>query len=264
MNEKSENLKNGYIYCLYNPMYNNNGNIIYKLGQTSNLSNRLSSYSTSYLEKSEFIITSENLLDKNLAEKLLFEELRKYRINNNREFFNCNIEVIKEAFVNVQNFFIENNTLEKILNYYNTKKEKNKKIKIEIKKIIKKEVIISDKIKNLLINIENPSEYEKRLISDNKYFEKYINLIQFLNNDNIIVSKNKITKIKICSELMKVLGIETFENFNKDLTKNFGKEVTSIWLEENMETIKRIFDIRGNKYNNTKYYTILLLNVYKL
>jgi hypothetical protein len=58
---------------------------------------------------------------------------------------------------------------------------------------------------------------------------------------------------------MRVLEIDSFEDFNKELTKNFGQEVNSVWLEENMETIKKVFDIRGKKYNNTNYYTLYQL-----
>ena len=142
----------------------------------------------------------------------------------------------------------------------------------KINSIITKENI-KEKIVDLLhLDKENLTDFERELVSNDKKLEKHLNLRIFLNKNyeekltesitsNLFTEtiKNKITKIKICSELMKVLGIKTFENFDKDLTKNFGNEVTSVWLEENMETIKKVFDIRGKKYNNTNYYTIYQL-----
>ena len=43
------------------------------------------------------------------------------------------------------------------------------------------------------------------------------------------------------------------------LCKLFDIDVGCIWLDENLDTIKIVFDIRGKKYNNTKYYTIYQL-----
>ena len=71
--------------------------------------------------------------------------------------------------------------------------------------------------------------------------------------------KNKITKIKICNELMKVLEINKIENFNKSITKKFNEEVKSPWLESNYESLLKVFDIRTNKYKDRKYYNIYLL-----
>jgi hypothetical protein len=58
---------------------------------------------------------------------------------------------------------------------------------------------------------------------------------------------------------MKCLGIESLDNLTKDITKNFGQEVESIWLNENMDTIKKVFDIRGKKYCDLNFYTIYQL-----
>jgi hypothetical protein len=92
----------GYLYCLYNPAFESFGNNVYKLGRSGNLDNRLASYTTYYVEPSKFILTSSNY-DKKFkdcikAERVLFYILRKYRVNNKREFFQCDIELIKETF----------------------------------------------------------------------------------------------------------------------------------------------------------------------
>jgi hypothetical protein len=58
---------------------------------------------------------------------------------------------------------------------------------------------------------------------------------------------------------MELLNIISIEHFTKDLTKLFENDIKCIWLDENMDTIKKVFDIRGKKYDNTKYYTIYQL-----
>lgn len=95
----------GFIYCLYNPTFKTYGDNVYKLGKTKNLSNRMYAYTTSYVDKSEYILTSVELDNRNTAEKLLFKELEKYRVSINREFFNCDIKIIKETFEKVERFF---------------------------------------------------------------------------------------------------------------------------------------------------------------
>ena len=139
-------------------------------------------------------------------------------------------------------------------------------------KTINKEVIKERIVSLLNLNKENLGDFEKKLVFNDRELEKHFNLRIFLKKNyeykiNESVSKNlftetvknKITKIKICSELMKCLGIESLDNLTKDITKNFGQEVESLWLNENMDTIKKVFDIRGKKYNNMNYYTIYQL-----
>ena len=92
----------GYLYCLYNQAFESFGDNVYKLGRSGNLDNRLASYTTYYVEPSQFILTSANydrkFKDCIKAERVLFYILRKYRVSNKREFFMCDIELIKETF----------------------------------------------------------------------------------------------------------------------------------------------------------------------
>ena len=122
------NTKNnkGFIYCLYNPTFKSYGDNVYKLGKTKNLSSRISGYTTSYVDKSEYILTSMELNDKNIAEKLLFKELEKYRVSINREFFNCDIKIIKEAFEKVEKNCNNKFTRENNMILYMNKHCKNK------------------------------------------------------------------------------------------------------------------------------------------
>jgi hypothetical protein len=101
----------GYIYCIYNPAFESfkTGEIdVYKLGRTGNLDNRLASYTTYYVEPSRFMVTSKDynrkFKDCIKAERVLFYILRKYRVTNKREFFNCSIELIKDTFERMARF----------------------------------------------------------------------------------------------------------------------------------------------------------------
>ena len=242
-------IKEGYIYCLYNKCFSHYTNNTYKLGQTSNPSQRLTSYTTSYVDKSEFIILSSKLLDKNLAEHLLFDKLNDYRISSCREFFNCDIEIIKNAFNQIEDFFKIYNSYDKILQYY--KKEKQPRLYIKDN---------NNKILNLFHNIQNKTDFQIKLINDNKLFDKHINLMIFLHFDKYKdKDNNKYKKIKICKELMDVLQIYSLDNLTKDVTTKFNTKIDNNWLQLNIDIIKKTFDIRTNKYDCFHYYKIYLL-----
>lgn len=88
-------MTDGYLYILWNPIYEWYGPNMYKLGKTENLTQRMSGYCTSYLEQSIYKHTSPYLDDIDLAEKILFASLNKYRMRNKREFFECDLDIIK-------------------------------------------------------------------------------------------------------------------------------------------------------------------------
>ena len=58
---------------------------------------------------------------------------------------------------------------------------------------------------------------------------------------------------------MKILMIDDLHKLNKNLTKNFNNIIYDEWIKDNINTIKKTFDIRTNKYNNFTYYNIYLL-----
>lgn len=138
---------------------------------------------------------------------------------------------------------------------------------------LKTKMEIRDRIVSLLnINKEKMTDFEKRLVSDDKFLEKHFNLRIFMaeniddkicksivNNLYIETIKNKYTKIKICKELMKVLNIGELSNMSKELTKNFGQTINNKWLDENISIIKKTFDIRTSKYDTFTYYNIYIL-----
>jgi hypothetical protein len=127
-------------------------------------------------------------------------------------------------------------------------------------------------VKLLYLNKDNLTEFEKLLVLDDKILEKVFNLILLLKNKTeeiLLVSiaenlffktiKNKYKKIKICKEIMKILMIDDLHKLNKNLTKNFNNIIYDEWIKDNINTIKKTFDIRTNKYNDFTYYNIYLL-----
>jgi hypothetical protein len=58
---------------------------------------------------------------------------------------------------------------------------------------------------------------------------------------------------------MKILEIHSLNDLNKDLIKKFNNQINNVWLKENLDIIKKSFDIRTNKYDDLQYYNIYLL-----
>jgi hypothetical protein len=108
----------GYLYCLFNPMYKYYGENVKKCGNSIDTDKRKGQYTTSYLEESEYLLISEQFIDKTLAETLLFYYLKDYRIRNSREFFDCDIQNVRDAFEKVKIFFNTHNTKKKLFNYF--------------------------------------------------------------------------------------------------------------------------------------------------
>ena len=178
----------------------------------------------------------------------------------NFKYMDCLLKTnIKEYLIDLMTqlgYIVSENKVIMDCNYKNNKSEKN----------------IKDKLVNLLhLDKNNMSDFEKKLTTNDKFLEKHFNLRLFIKKpfDNLQISidnnlftettKNKITKLSIIDKLMNVLEIPTLESFNKNISKKFNTIVDNTWLNDNIKTIINLFDIRGKKYNNYKYYTIYQL-----
>ena len=107
----------GYLYCIYNKMYDIYGKNMFKLGNMKN-KNRMNSYVTPYIDPIEIKLISNKILDKSIGEKILFDILREYRYRPNREFFQCDLNIIKKAFDKVESIFIKE-PFDKLQELYN-------------------------------------------------------------------------------------------------------------------------------------------------
>ena len=99
----------GYIYIISNPDYEKD---VYKIGYTTTknqstkkdprkaLIQRYSTYSAKEPVIEEIYEINDDTCDQ--AEKILFELLKKYRVNKKREFFKCDLYHIKECCLRTQ------------------------------------------------------------------------------------------------------------------------------------------------------------------
>ena len=82
----NNNINKGFIYCYSNEMFKYYGNDIYKIGKATNIKSRMLSYTTSYIKPCILNISSEECDYFDLAENIIFHDLRNKRISNNRIF----------------------------------------------------------------------------------------------------------------------------------------------------------------------------------
>jgi len=94
---------NGLLYCFTNPIFNIYGKNVFKCGKTSRTGlERIKDFTTAYLENS--VLLCEIYVDDiHLGEKLLFNKIDKYRMTDNREFFQCEIKIIENIMRYVSN-----------------------------------------------------------------------------------------------------------------------------------------------------------------
>jgi hypothetical protein len=100
-----EIIEGGYIYVLYNPIYEKYGEI-YKIGQTKDIKDRLYDYSTYYPEESEILYSIKHPYYKDL-EKVVHLKLKDYRVKDKREFFKCKLDLIKTIMIKVKKYTLK-------------------------------------------------------------------------------------------------------------------------------------------------------------
>ena len=88
--------KIGYVYVIYNKMFERYGENVYKVGETKNIEKRKNGYRTGYIDKTIVKYQSREFINCKKAEELLFVLLKECRIVKNREFFMKDLnEIIK-------------------------------------------------------------------------------------------------------------------------------------------------------------------------
>ena len=89
---KPKHVKSHFVYVMHNPMYLHYGCNVYKVGYSENVDRRVTDYATGYVEESE-IVYSKQVASRD-CEMQLHKLMDSYRINPNREFFNCPLDRI--------------------------------------------------------------------------------------------------------------------------------------------------------------------------
>ena len=104
----------GIIYALSNKLW---GQIL-KCGLTTKqIQKRISNIQTSLFVDCEIICTTNQLVNCKIYEFLLKKILKEYRLRNDREFFNIDVETIKEIFESFNYINSILDTEEKLNNY---------------------------------------------------------------------------------------------------------------------------------------------------
>ncbi len=252
----------GYIYCMHNEMFKFYGENVHKCGNSCDVEKRLNQYTTSYPKPSKILILSETFVDKNFAESLLFFYLKDYKMEVDREFFNCDINIIQSAFNKVKEFFDKYKTKDKLFKYLNKNNYTefysfNDTEKIKLLQSIKKNNLC-DKIKNDLhlkndITEENFVNELNKKLSELSYeeFNNYYNK----NYQDYIIYSDSLDKIKILFWLEKELNINRFDinSININEIDNIKNK-----LLDNCDNLYIIF-----KNNESKSKTIKSIN-YKI
>jgi len=113
----------------------------YKIGRAKDINERMKSYVTSYPEESEIKYSIKHPYYKEI-EKLVHLTLKEHRMSNNREFFKCSLDLIKETIDEAREYTLEelsirlNKGVGVILNGYK-KEEVKEPINLSRENIIK-------------------------------------------------------------------------------------------------------------------------------
>ena len=198
----------GYLYVLTgNDMPTNK----YKIGMTSNLNSRLSSFS-SCVHGAKFVFTSTLMPDISSKEQEVFSILKKYRCEPNREFFVCPLSEIQVAFEQVKNSS-NNKTVVNIVNKNDKISEKfvqninsfqvfqNSSYKIN------HELLYTDNLNNKIEILEetkiNPLQINESIHYYVKAFHnKSANLLMYMKNPQMLrqFEQDFISRLEFCGK----------------------------------------------------------------
>jgi hypothetical protein len=207
--------KKGYLYCLYNVMFNHYGENVYKLGCSHCPNKRLKSYVTTYLDGCEFKHISEKIKYHKIVEKILFKKLEQHRMRQNREFFQIDLDTVIKTITSIKLELINDNIYDLYIKY-NIYIGKIDMLKQEVSKFVDMD---NNKINNI-INITNqPSRSNIKYIKNTDNIFPVSNLNSISKADNIdeitfnnleIKYYNKLLSIKDMAKVEKHIIIKLF------------------------------------------------------
>jgi hypothetical protein len=248
-------------------MYEYYGKHVYKLGKTIEFKNRKCGYTTSYVKPLELIIISKKLRDNTLAEKILFYLLRNYRLVANREFFKCDISIIRTKITEVEEMF-DKYTNEEIYKKFpeifrNTEHKLNLKLDSDIDNI--DDIDNTDDIyEEIIKNNDNVNEmYPERAHIIDK-IKKRIDILD-CKDKNIILNDDNFEK-ELCVRLLK-MNKNTYEKKKVQMNKYSYLFITKLLKKiDTLHEIEKILKIKRYAVNdinekNMHNYIRKLLNI---
>lgn len=243
-NEDIKTAVPGQLYCIHNEMYKYYGDNVFKIGESGDVKKRMFSYSTPYIEDVVIKHQTKTVRNKKLAESILFRLLCDYRIKSSREFFNCELEIIKDNMNKVVDLF-DSHTDEQLMNMYFPKKLRQTKVSkkntsfieymfdndnITKEELVEARDVSKDKINELIRKYKNYTceqtdkvliarhmfkEHwkldEKGVVFDVQFIEKYYSKSSILTNLRSLHEVNKESKqdekeAEITLDIIKKLG----------------------------------------------------------
>lgn len=229
----------GFLYCLWNEIYAFYGTDFYKLGCTKNPDDRLRNFSTPYPCDSLMKIVTGKIKHHTLAEKILFQLLSEYRLTNNREFFKCDLEIIKQKMIEVEEI-MQTMTIKNILQKYNM----CAKYEQMFQKFLERFFAIPEIgtltnckfLDKLSISIVYKPQYWDKLRTLNSLTDLQ-KLIEFNNSVEEIEDKSSVIhvfeKMKLCNVTLDIIKLLKLEDiFSSNLT--FKKYLSFVSLISNI------------------------------
>ncbi|AYV80585.1 MAG: hypothetical protein Harvfovirus3_30 [Harvfovirus sp.] len=264
----------GYIYCLKNEMFKFYSDNFYKLGCTENMISRLNHFSTSYLKKCEVIYISKSIKYFRIAERILFKFLDQYRMERNREFFMCDIEIIKQKMDETVDLIESNEFLEIIGKFH-----LGVPCSIHMS-IFCKHLFFDSKIKLMLeewqnANISNVNELK---IDDDELFDRILNTDQkSFSNQEMTKKIDLETKCRFIgftedNSIEKIIEYKDILNSDEEFTHHLN---ISLLIKNNDYITEKNKKLETYPVNNCRNYlskiqliksleTIMGLNIFKI
>jgi hypothetical protein len=233
----------GFIYIIYNDVFNFYGDNVFKIGKTIDIGKTINSCKDTYLNHTEIKFISELCSDYTLAENMIFDTLKTNRVNNKREFFRGDLKEIIEV--------IEDKVKHINDNYANLQDEMNKKDKLSINTLNDSLKLISLQYFYKIIHMLGFIDLQDNSLKNHDEFQQNINnVIDYLINSydsdnkqfNIIMyrTKHNIKDIKGKSLKAMIGYINSF-------LKGYCIKISTVQKQE------------GSNVNKTNYYKIHLL-----
>lgn len=254
--------KEGILYCIWNEMYQYYGNSIYKCGQCIKMDGRLLNYCTPYLKPCTVLYASPTLRNKVLAENILFIKLKQFRVSSAREFFDCDIDIIKKEIDVVVALFDKYNDEE----LYDLFLKNTRQLKCTTKQNIINAVDITPDDYDALLEKEMLTSDEQYSIEKYNYSNKFnvtsdeINT-QFMDTyyGKLHIEENMNKFIKILDNELMDDGSDEFKKMNylKEVLNELGfskidDKVPKADFENGIPTIKDVVDVQFKKIFGVK------------
>ena len=265
------------VFCFINKMHLNPIQIYQMINRTRQI-------------KNVYIYCHKNRINNKYRCLEDVEDETNYMVNSLNKLIECNYEINEEPYKIMYNNYKYLDSILKtnILYYLQTiMKEKGFIIKnnndqlnenINLKKINKKKKMNDYIIEILKLDKSNLTEQQLELVTNETKIKQFFNYQLLIDNnliykikdlikDNLILESinNRYSKILLCKNFMHNLEIYKLEDLNKDISKKFTSKINNLWINDNLEYIKKVFRKTPRKYLKNCYYKnyIFLISIIK-